>query len=307
MAVEQVLQLSAINVVIQPHPDGIYERLTRAAYRRRIVANVFGDRYGVMSELHRVTRTGKTIALEGAISTFSKLDPNLPWFNSETSADASDEDLEQVHVPDNLQPNHRRCEFYFDLQSHVFVFDSLTRKGGITARQMLKFLEQVFLHPDVTRSIDAVPRLTIIPDQKSVEEVLDWNRIRSLHIEAHVPNPGDYDEDDLREFEESLLEQNAKRLDVKLVAADNEYLRPSEKTQTLAGIAADNGFIEAKGEDAQGNIEVRSTKDKKPLVERSEFDPDVETAWDAFRRFSQSVVTEILQRRRSMRERQRSA
>lgn len=297
MAVLQVLQLSAINVVLHPHPDGAYERLLRSAYRRRIAAHIHGDRHGIMSQLNTRSNGGRVVALEGTISTFSKLDPSLPWFNAETSDDASSEDLGTLNVPANLQPNHKKCEFYFDVQSHSFIFDSEPRKGGISARQMLRFLQQVLTHPDVTRTT-GIPNLTIIPDQRSVEEVVEWSRIRTLYIEAHRPNP-DYDEEDYELFEQSLVEQHAKRLEIRLVAEDNAFLTPSENTQTIAAIAADNGYVEARGEDDQGKKQIRSTKDTKPFSIRDYFDPNAETAWDAFRRMAQEAAASIRRRRRS--------
>lgn len=298
----QVIQLSAINVVFNPHPEGIYERLLRTVFRRKIVAHIYGDRHGLMSQLHKVTERNRVIALEGVISTFSKLDPTLPWFNSATSTDASEEELNEVQVPDYLQPNHKQCPFYFDLATHTLIFNSLARKGGITARQMFGFLQQVFSSPDVSQAIGGTPRLTIIPDARSIEEVVDWNRIRSLFIDAHRPNP-DYDEDDLREFEQSLVDQHAKKLEMRLVAADNQYLQPSEKVQTIAAIAAENGYVEARGEDESGHTETRSTKNVKPLVERDTYDEEVETAWDAFRRVAQETATSISARRRGRQQR----
>lgn len=300
MAAQQIIQLSAINVALNPHPDGIYERMIRAVYRRRIAGHVFADRHGVFSQIHAVAQNGRIIAFEGVISTFVKLDSDLPWFNAETASDASEEELEAIRdIPDHLKPNHRQCAFYFDLSSHTFIFESLPRKGGITAKQMLHFLQQSFLHPEITQHF-GIAQLTVIPDRKSFEEVIRWPKIRSLYIEAHRPNP-DFDEDDLQDFEQSLDDQNAKRLDMRLVAKDDAFLVPSEKVQVLAAIASENGYVEARGEDATGHSEVRSTKDRKPLVERDAFDPDAETSWDAFRRVAQNTVRGIRDRRRQIR------
>lgn len=296
MAVQKVIQVGAINIAVHPHPDGVYEKLIRKIYKLRRSAQVYGDRGGLISQLYTVEVDGKTVAVEGVISTFTEFDASLPWFNANTADDASDADLGEIKLPDHLMPNHRRCQFYFDLASHTFLFDTASRKGGIAPRSMLKFLESILSDPKISAEF-GTPRLTVIPDSRSVSEVVEWSKIKSLTIRANRPNP-DYDEDDLREFEESLDSQNADRIELKLVAQPHEFLDPSARTQTLAAIAADNGYVEARGENELGQPEVRSTKDKKPLQETEYFDPDVEDSWSAFKRFASSVASDIRRRRR---------
>ncbi|MBB5878212.1 DUF4747 family protein [Xanthomonas sp. 3498] len=294
MAVQQVIQVGAINVVLHPHPDGIYERLLRAAYKSRQVAQVYSDRSGIISQLYTVKEQGEVVALEGVISTFTKFDPSLPWFNAKTADDASDDDLGALEVPDYLMPNHRKCQFYFDTRGHLFLFETTSRKGGVAPRSMLKFLQGILWTPGLITNFGMV-RLTVVPDAKTLDEVVDWKQIRTLKLQAHRPNP-DYDEDDLREFEESLDDQNAEALELKLSAQPNSFLEPSERTRILAAIAADNGYVEAHGLDPLGRREVRSTRERKPLCEIEYFDPETENSWDVFKRFAQSVAQDIRRR-----------
>lgn len=299
MAVLQLLQVGAINVALHPHPQGIYEELIRFAYSRRKVSNIYGERSGIISQLYTVSEGDKVVALEGVVSTFTLLDPALPWFNANTADDASEEDLGELQLPEHLMPNHRRCQFYFDIASHTWIFDTVPRKGGVAPRSMLKFLQATFMEAEVVAKF-GIANLTVVPDAKSVEEVVGWSRIKSLIIKAHRPNP-DYDEDDLRDFEESLDSQNADRIELKLVAQPDNYLAPSEKTETIAAIAADNGYVEAHGQNELGQPETRSTKEKKPLTETEYFNPEVEDAWSAFRRFAETVANGIRRQRRQIR------
>ncbi|MFA6984980.1 MAG: DUF4747 family protein [Arenimonas sp.] len=296
MPLEQVIQQSAINIVLHPHPAGAYESLIKKSRRLRIVGRVFGDRWGVFSQVYPVSSDGAT-GLHGVISTFIKIDNELPWFNTATHDDASDEDLQELLIPENLQPNHRKCNFYLDSNTHTLVFDSLTRKGGITANQMLKFLTNVFNDFRLHTEFGSV-NLTIVNDEDSIKQILNWSSITSLFIHASRPNVGDYDARDLREFDEYLQEQGARVLEQRLVAEGNEVISPNEKTKKLAQIASDNGYVTAKGRDPEGRAVEMSTKDGSPLVETGSFDAEGETYWDAFFRIARNTIAAATARRR---------
>jgi hypothetical protein len=297
MAVEQVIELGAINVVLTPHPPGEYERLFRLVYRSRIKAPILGSKWGIFSALDLIRgKDNEVVGLSGVISTFTKLDKDLPWFNEDTSKAASDDDLGELVVPDHLQPNHQRCSFYFDIRRHVFVFETLSRKGGVSPRLMREFLNRVFIAKEVASRISP-PVLSVIPDADAVDKILAWERIKKLTIHATRPNPGDYDEEDLAEFEESLIEQNASSIDVVINAEENGFLEPNDSTRTLMAISADNGFVVAKGQDEQGRPMTLTTKDKSPFWQREYFDPDREVFGYAFVRMAQAAVRAIVERR----------
>lgn len=299
MAVNQVIELGAINVVLTPHPTGAYKRFFELVLRARIRAPIFGGKWGIFSALDPVAgRNGDVVGFSGVISTFTKLDKNLPWFNEDTAQPASDDDLDGLAILDHLQPNHQGCSFYFDLRQHIFIFETLARKGGLSPRLMKIFLDRVFLAEEISSEIRP-PKLTVIPDADAVDEILGWERIKKLTIHATRPNPGDYDEDDLAEFEESLVEQNAASVDLVLNAMEGEFLQPSDGTRTLTAISADNGFVVAKGQDEQGHPKTLSTKDESPFWQRKYFDPDVEIFGYAFVRMAQAAVRTIVQSRRS--------
>jgi hypothetical protein len=230
---------------------------------------------------------GTTFALEGEISTFSQLDPTLPWINLETEEDASSDELGDI--PDHLRPNLRKCQFYFDVASHKLFFLTTARKGGISPSLMARYLKDLFSFSEVVLEFGEVG-ITVLPDRDSISRIIGWKKIRRLQVHAERPNPGDYDPDELEEFEQSLAEQNASQLNFELVAEKNKSLILSEKTKTLVAIAADNGFVEAKGYNSQGAPEERSTKTGKPFSDRGEYNDDAETYWDAFLRIAKAAA-----------------
>jgi len=284
---QQVFEIGGVNVVLHPHPPGQYEKLFRDAYKLKKRVRIHGDRHALMTQFKALKRDGLSHALEGEISTFSHLDPSLPWINLETEDSASDDELSDI--PEHLRPNLRRCSFYFDVASHKIFFVTTARKGGISPKLMAKYLSDLFMDADLVEQF-GVPKVTVLPDREAVSKILAWKKIRRLIIHAVKPNPGDYDLADLAEFEESLGDQNADQLNVELVAERSKYLDLNEKTQTLVAIAADNGYVEAKGHDIQGSPTEKSTKSGKPFAERGDFYPESETYWDAFKRVAQTAA-----------------
>nr|WP_329760819.1 DUF4747 family protein [Stenotrophomonas geniculata] len=282
---------------LDAHPPGAYERLFRLVYHSRIKAPIFGGKWGIFSALDLIKgKDGEVSGLSGVISTFTKLDKDLPWFNEDTSKAASDDDLGELVVPDHLQPNHQRCSFYFDIRRHVLVFETLSRKGGVSPRLMRDFLNRVLMSKEVTSKMSP-PVLSVIPDTDAVDAILGWKKIKKLTIHATRPNPGDYDEEDLAQFEESLIEQNASSVDVILSAEEHSFLAPNDTTRTLMSISADNGFVVAKGQDEQGRPMTLTTKNKAPFWQREYFDPDREIFGYAFVRMAQNAVRSIVERR----------
>lgn len=284
---EQVFELGGVNIVLHPHPPGQYIKLFRRVRRLRKVVHIRGDRYGLMTMLDEFKRGGEVVGLEGEISTFSKLDPNLPWFNVETAEDASPDDIGDI--PEHLMPNHRRCQFFFDIRSHKMFFLSTSKKGGMSAGLMTKYLNELFADASLIEDF-GLPRVTVLPSKESVARILGWKRIKRLKIHAERPNPGDFDPLDYQRFEEALAEQNARELNVELVADRDRYLDLNESTKALVAIGAENGHVTATGHTRSGDPDTKTTQDGKPLWERATFDPDGETFWDAFRRAARDMA-----------------
>jgi hypothetical protein len=123
----QTIQISGINFSLDHHPAGVYEQLLRQLTRARGVAKIYGDRHGMFSQIYEIAQGSPIEGVIGVISTFNKLDPALPWFNVATNEEANERDLGELQLPDNLEPNYRRCHFVFDKKRHVFYFETGVR------------------------------------------------------------------------------------------------------------------------------------------------------------------------------------
>lgn len=301
MARIQSIQISGINFSFDHHPAGIYERLLIELTRSRAIAKIYGDRFGMFSQIYSIPAYHNIRGLVGVISTFTKLDPNLPWFNVATNAEANEVDLGQLRLPDNLEPNYRQCHFVFDSQRHVFYFDSLTRKGGVSPLQMLKFLKELTWSEEVFHQYGRL-NLTIVPDERAITDILNWRAMRTLHIHLTRPNVGDFDDEEYQAAEEEIAgemdEEGVTTQDIRKIATDGRFLEPNAETRKKATVASVNGYVEASGRDGHGNSVSRSTKDQAPHVEKDVYNPEIETFYDAIVRVADVFSARLRRNRR---------
>lgn len=299
-----VLEVGAINVVCQPHPEGVYLRLFRRIRSLAKVKKIYGDRWGVMSQLWNDGKDPVS-QLHGVISTFVQVDVKAPWYNERTEDAADSNDVEKVNIPEYLHPSLRRCGFVFDIATHTLVFETIPRKGGISPRLMLSFFEKLLSNSEIVQEFGSVS-LTVIPDKVSVAAILNWKSLRQLIIHAKRPNPGDYDEEDYEEFDQWLKEQGANVLDQAL-KSESSVIVPNEETRILANIASDNGFVIGKGSGADGRLEERSTKSKKPLFATKKFNTKQMDEQTALLNLADEVVRDIRARRHKRAAKRRAA
>lgn len=290
------IEVGAINVVLQPHSPELYQRWIRLLFRLRLRAHLHGNRYGAISQLYP-TGEDDGVALHGVVSTFVHFDTDLPWYNEATAKDATDQDLGEVSLPDHLRPEHRRCQFAFDIKKHLFLFETDARRGGVTPRLMLRMLERFSKEPQVLSKFGAAT-LTVVPDAKAVEEILEWGELKKLVISTSLPNP-DFADAAFSDLEEWMAAQGAETFRQELGSSKPDLV-PDDETKNLARIASEHGYVEATGIGENNRVVRLSTKTAKPLTYKGEFDPEVEPEVSAFVRISNYVARGIARRRTAL-------
>ena len=115
MAKPRRITIAEINISMHaPHsPDG-YAELFRKIYRaQRAVAlgklhgAMIGSMYGQNARVLPATFTGE-------IYRFVNIDPSNPWFNTRTQKAATEDDVEEVNIPEHLRPHLQRIPFAFN-------------------------------------------------------------------------------------------------------------------------------------------------------------------------------------------------
>ncbi|CAD7377128.1 DUF4747 family protein [Xanthomonas arboricola] len=290
------IEVGAINVVLQPHSPEIYENWVRTIFRLRLKAAVHGNRFGALSQLYR-TGADEGVTLQGVVSTFVHFDKDLPWYNDETSKDATPQDLGKVSLPEHLRPDHKRCNFAFDTKRHLFLFEADARRGGLTPRLMLRLLERFAKEPRIAAKF-GLAKLTVVPDTRAVEEILEWGSLKKLVIATSLPNP-DFADAAFSDLEDWMSAQGAETFRQELGSSQPDLV-PDEETKNLARIASEHGYIEATGIGENNRVVRLSTRSAKPLTYKGEFDPEVEAEVSAFVRLADFVARGIARRRSAL-------
>ena len=276
--------ISCLNLAMHsPHSRERYVDLLAAAFSAQRVVLLGSVHGGMIGSLYGVSTASAEDELTGELYRFLKLDSDEPWFNAQTKAAASPDDLEALSIPPHLLPHLQRIPFIFRPSIHRFYLISKDRKDTLSAASAKLLLEGVFL-PLTAEGLFPPVEITVEPEKGALDEIFGLNSLEHLTIELVPPNPDDGAEIE-RNWKERLKNQNVRKQIVQLDSERNESIKPDAETLALAKVAASNGKVTATGRDSAGLIKELSTVDK-PLRERVVHDPNVETLFDTLRRIA---------------------
>jgi hypothetical protein len=261
----------ALNIVINPHPDGRYIELFRTALSNKTTFSFFGTRTGVITSFRK--ESGSARLYKGTMALFSDINFDRSWLDFSTGDAAQVEDLESIRIPKNLRPEFKAIPFVFDVVKHRMIFVS----NGLGVSSARKLIEGLFRESGSLRETDDL-EVTVIQDEDNLDKMLAERGIRELTIEINLPNA-----DSLRDAEQELYDrlrkQNAKSLFQQIVADSSGDLKPDDELRTLGKIALENGSVKTRVHTADGAV-TRST-DEFPKMRRLFFDPLSSTEFDA--------------------------
>lgn len=261
---EKRMKVAILNVKVHPHPSGAYVTLLQRAKRKRVIAKMRADRYGMIGTFSKSPlRDG---AFSGSLLTFVNFDPSAPWADIETGEAAEADDIAAIEVPPHLKPGLRLVPFVFFPDRHRFVFP-LNPTTSITsvASLLTNILREAVRQEDGDATVNVVPE----QDIAALDKILQMPELRSLTITLSRPNGDDLSElnDEIEEF---LDEQNAEELTQKYRAIHGSSLTPNKRTKLLAQLATSNGVVVGHGLGTDGRAETIST-DALPLTMRDVF------------------------------------
>lgn len=261
----------ALNIVINPHPEGRYIELFCAAKSNRTTYSFFGARTGVITSFRK--ESGDERFYKGTIALFSDIDFDRSWLDFSTGDAAQAEDLESIRIPKNLRPEFKQISFVFDVIKHRMIFVS----SGLGVTSARKLIEGLFRESGALGEKDDL-EVTVIQDEDNLEKMLAERGIRELTIEINLPNA-----DSLRDAEQELYDRlrtrNAKSLVQQIVADSSGELKPDDELRILGKIALENGGVKTKVHTADGTF-FRST-DEFPKMRKLVYDPLNSTEFDA--------------------------
>lgn len=249
-----------INVVATPHPDGVYkagfERIANSPVRYR------GRDYAVILE-PKLDELDKDLIV-GRISVWADIDASEPSIDKDTFQ-AQDVEASLKRVFEQRGFNNRTFNFAFDIQTHTLAVELLNENGKtLSILQAGKIFQTLF---GAISDADQYFEATVKPDEDAIERVLGLARLDRVKIFLKRPNPGDHHGDDAEDILRELDEQKMKEAVYDFRRQPKtQGIDLNDKNETRAQVAAENGYVEARGQDEYGNTDKRSTKEYPKIV-----------------------------------------
>ncbi|MEP6880224.1 MAG: DUF4747 family protein [Nitrosospira sp.] len=260
-----------------PHSPQRYVELFSETYRGRIEAVARGDQNVLIGALDYVDKDHPETGITGELYRYSQFDSDEPWFNIRNREEASEEEIKQIRIPENLKPHFSRFPFVFLPKGHRLYIE-IRKYGKVSSPHALATAFRRLFADERLGNFGPV-EVTAEPQRDALKLLFQIPFIRTLTIEIVRPNPDDGGVLQ-RRFMKKLEDQNASTMEIKLSASRDERLIPDDDTKAIAGVAASNGYVRASGRNMDGLAITRSTRDI-PLIERATYDSDIQSSNDA--------------------------
>ncbi|CBG88830.1 DUF4747 family protein [Citrobacter rodentium] len=273
MARAKKLSYGAINITIHPHSPQKYVELFRDARKLFLNVNVHGDQFAVLQHFNPMHREQLiTEPYEGEVVKYTDINKNGEWYSISRKELATDEEKEQIVIPDDMKPNVSRFSFIFLPNVHLLVYENQHAQKNISPRQMEKFLNTLFSNEKIKEKYGVV-NVTSLTEPDAVERMLSLKGITLLSMVTRRPNPDDLVSAE-HEFQERFKAIGVIEEDKTYKAERDGQIKPDKKLKRDALIAARNGQVEIKRKNESGHVERLSTIDK-PLQRSASYDPVV--------------------------------
>ena len=277
MAQRMKAEAGALNVRIHPHGDDAYRELFRTAFALKKAVKIRGDRHGMITSLKRIG--AKDELIRGVLTTFVELDLEGAWLNTDTLEEASNNEVQEIVIPENLRPNLTAFYFAFDVAKHEVIFEHYGAGKRLTHNSALVFFEKLFKDRRIVRKFGDV-KVTIVQSRGSVERIFSIPRITELQVYIEKPNADIWDGGFEQTAEDHLDGKRARSMFVRYKADRGAGIRRDDDLDALVRTSLRNGRSVAKGYGDQGHMVV--TTDRYPRVEQEKYDPDVLSDSQAF-------------------------
>ncbi|PTU70148.1 DUF4747 family protein [Chromobacterium haemolyticum] len=297
MANKKLYSICAVNIRVHPHPKGRYEELLRDVMNMRRSVSVYGMHHVLMTMIRKDEMVGKDV-LYGMLAKYTRIKVDGRWFNEATMKVAGEDELMEINIPDNLQPNLNEFRFMLLPDSHVIFVEFEADGERMAPAHVGKYFENVF-SADAIRKKFGVVDVTVIPVVSAVSEMLSLPLVKKIELKIRRPNPDDFDDINPEDFEEEMLEimddQNIAEIREHYIARPGVSVVLNNKTKMKADLAARNGEVLVFGRNAEGE-RVTLSSQKMPMIERGYFGVDFH-GYGAFVDLVLKMLPKVLVRR----------
>jgi hypothetical protein len=247
--------------------------------RRRPVA-IWGSHHAILTRMHPLSRDQEEPGpITGDIFRYTDIDAEANWFNTATNKFATDDELENIRIPENLKPNSSRFSYIFFPETHLLFYEGYYDSNTLAPTRAEAFFQSVFADEDLVEKFGAVD-VTHYPMVDRLEDALALPIKTRLEVHLSRPNP-----DSLQDAEGKYLRRmhawSVASVEQQYSAVDGTSIEVDEELTTLTKVAAKNGAVSIKGRDQTGEIVEFSTK-QHPWRHKEMYNSDSVLAFDLF-------------------------
>lgn len=272
---KRTIEIRQLNIAMhQPHSPQRYVELFQKAFKMKVIherGRADGFMLGAVYDADNAINKDE---LTGDIYRFTNIDPDSPWFNTQTGKPAEEADTERIEIPGHLHPNLDVLPFVFQPKSHRLWYISKDRKASLGPKIAESFFQALF---DAACNKHGFPpvEVTVVPDSGAIDDVLGIHRLTHLTMVFKRPN------DDADEVEKRIMDLMHKRKVNRIVevmtSQDPDGIATDADMVDEAKAAANNGYVLSAGYDNNGLPAQESTIEK-PALYTGTVDEENETA-----------------------------
>lgn len=255
-----VRDYAVINIVAHPHPEGIYRKIFESAAKSNKGVRYFSNRFARLGPVSGV----KSGIFSGRLYTWLELDTDANVIRK-TELEESPFVESGVEIPDDIGLESRIFYYGFNIERHQLFVEAKNDDGQtISPNQAARAFSSVL--SAVADEFVSELNVQTMPSSDSVERVLGLKAIKKIEMRLERPNPDDHSEKK-RKILEKLDQMNAKQQEITLSKArGRETLKLDPDYRLLADVAAENGWLVAKGQNLDGKKQELSTRDYPRVV-----------------------------------------
>lgn len=286
MARKRKISGGVLNIRLHPHPEGRYAQLLEDLYNLKRPVKIWGDKYGIISMINR--NESEDGIFTGSITTFTKIEFDGVWFNTENLKEVPDEEVSEIKIPDHVHPNSASFYFIFDTLNHKIYFQIYSEGKILTHNSALSFFAQLVESHEIQEAYGDV-KLDLVHSKEGLDHVFSLDQIKQITITISRPNADILSDDFEDKIEQHLAETGSRSLSLTYTAEKGGSVVPNDEIRTAGDVALEHGVVEASGRDASGAVE-RSTADHPEKIQ-DKYDPEEELEMSAFRRLFSELLS----------------
>ena len=279
MARKIKVSVGIVNIRLHPHSPEIYSNFIHDVYRLKLPVNIHGDRYAMISMLDRSGEDSNEIS--GIITTFTRIETDGAWFDAENLKEATDNQVSQVSIPDNLFPNSAAFYFLLDTKEHRIYVQQYSKGKQITSNSLLAFFRKIADNLEILAKYNSA-KVSIVQSTVGLEALFNLKKINEIKITILKPNSDIFADDFEAKVEAHLAETHAQKLVLTYDAEPGQSIVANKEIRAVSGAALENGNVQVRGRDETGAV-TRSTEEF-PKILQDTYDPDEISEKEAFRR-----------------------